>query len=289
MDCKRQSKTRGFTLIPAVLFLFLFPLNCGFRSNSLSVQPVKRLWCYLVRQKRLENLFFHYCFAKSGEQLHGNQLTIPSRNLTKGFDSPNTRTWDQFEIPVNPVAVVYRDVSNETISALCFNNIPLTLSHSIHCLVVATQKDITENDITNIVCPPAPSSGSTLAMLGKTKGSQQNYNRGSSDLSDQSSMAGGYSNSIGLFSHRKGNSLKRSYATNVRKLCCHPYLPFYLSGCSYGKLNLWEWGHEEVVAMFKTSNSKITGLNFNADGRKVSCIKLSKNIFIVCSSIIFFE
>ena len=247
--------------------------------------PVKRLWCYLVRQKRLENLFFHYCFTRPGGEhgIHGNnQLTIPSRQQTRGPDG-TIRPWDQFEIPMNPVAVVYRDVSNETINALCFNNIPLTLSHSIHCLVVATQKDITENDITNIVCPPAPSSGSTLAMIGKNK-SGHTY----SSSADYEQTVTSYSN-VGLFSHRKGNSLKRTYATNVRKLSSHPFLPFYLSGCSYGKLNLWEWGHEDVVAMFKTSNSKITGLNFNADGKKVNCSILILVIFsIIASSFLFF-
>ena len=140
----------------------------NFRSSHHSVKPVQRLWCYLVRQKRLENIFFYYCFPRKGDRsVVSSSTQIASANkavnsLVLPPDSYNFCNADysdstSADLPENPVTVIYRDPGNEPVNAICFNNIPLTVSHSIHCLVSATPKDVTESDITDIVSPTAPS------------------------------------------------------------------------------------------------------------------------------------
>ena len=141
------------------------------RSSHHTVRPVQRLWCYLVRQKRLENIFFYYCFPRRGDRsamlTNSSQTSSTNKSGTMMPSSADASSYfsSDFidshgsELPENPVTVIYKDPGNEVINAICFNNIPLTVSHSIHCLVSATPKDVTESDITDIVSPAAPSAG----------------------------------------------------------------------------------------------------------------------------------
>lgn len=85
-------------------------------------------------------------------------------------------------------------------------------------------------------------------------------------------------------------------------MCAHPLLPVYLTGGQDGSVQMWEWGHQQVVCTPRPPGTfaKVTRCRFSQHGNKfgiadgdgnlslwqASMVTLSNRSFFVCISII---
>uniref|UniRef100_A0A670XS26 Dmx like 1 n=1 Tax=Pseudonaja textilis TaxID=8673 RepID=A0A670XS26_PSETE len=60
---------------------------------------------------------------------------------------------------------------------------------------------------------------------------------------------------------------------NVRRMASHPTLPYYLTGAQDGSVRMFEWGHSQQLAFFRSGgNSRITRMRFNYQGNKFGIV-----------------
>jgi DmX-like protein len=57
---------------------------------------------------------------------------------------------------------------------------------------------------------------------------------------------------------------------NIKRMCAHPLLPLYLTGGTDGSVQMWEWGHQQVVCTPRPPGPflKVTRCRFSAHGNK---------------------
>ncbi|KAK9408333.1 dmX-like 1 [Crotalus adamanteus] len=60
---------------------------------------------------------------------------------------------------------------------------------------------------------------------------------------------------------------------NIRRMASHPTLPYYLTGAQDGSVRMFEWGHSQQLACFRSGgNSRITRMRFNYQGNKFGIV-----------------
>uniref|UniRef100_H0V8U1 Dmx like 1 n=1 Tax=Cavia porcellus TaxID=10141 RepID=H0V8U1_CAVPO len=60
---------------------------------------------------------------------------------------------------------------------------------------------------------------------------------------------------------------------NVRRMTSHPTLPYYLTGAQDGSVRMFEWGHSQQIACFRSGgNSRVTRMRFNYQGNKFGIV-----------------
>lgn len=57
---------------------------------------------------------------------------------------------------------------------------------------------------------------------------------------------------------------------NVKRMSAHPLMPLYLTGGQDGSVQIWEWGHQQVVCTPRPSGTfaKVTRCRFSEQGNK---------------------
>lgn len=116
----------------------LDPRNTPFLSSHPSALPAKRLWHYLVRKEYITEVFIRYIFKKKKVQTDDDpQQAMKSHLRDMLQDHPPVR---------EPMKIIHKE--QESITAFCINQA------NLHCLSVATQKEVVEMDITNMLNPP---------------------------------------------------------------------------------------------------------------------------------------
>lgn len=57
---------------------------------------------------------------------------------------------------------------------------------------------------------------------------------------------------------------------NVKRMCAHPLMPVYITGGQDGSVQLWEWGHQQVVCTPRPPGTfaKVTRCRFSQHGNK---------------------
>lgn len=107
--------------------------NTPFRHSSAVNKATKRLWNYLVRQDRVQDLFIRYIFGKS----RSGDANDHMMNSREDGNEPGS---------MESIKIVHKDQDN--ISAFCVN------STQIGLIALATPKEIQEMDISSLLEPP---------------------------------------------------------------------------------------------------------------------------------------
>lgn len=57
---------------------------------------------------------------------------------------------------------------------------------------------------------------------------------------------------------------------NIKRMCAHPLMPLYLTGGQDGSVQMWEWGHQQVVCTPRPPGTfaKVTRCRFAQHGNK---------------------
>lgn len=57
---------------------------------------------------------------------------------------------------------------------------------------------------------------------------------------------------------------------NIKRMCGHPLMPLYLTGGQDGSVQMWEWGHQQVVCTPRPPGTfaKVTRCRFSQHGNK---------------------
>jgi len=69
----------------------------------------------------------------------------------------------------------------------------------------------------------------------------------------------------------RGSSLVLKHKTeNIKRMSAHPLMPLYLTGSQDGSVQMWEWGHQQVVCMPRPPGmfAKVTRCRFSHYGNK---------------------
>ncbi|KAL3867333.1 hypothetical protein ACJMK2_044544 [Sinanodonta woodiana] len=253
----------------------LVPSNNPF-INCHATLPIKRLWFHLVKHEELKDCFLRYIFRK--RKMEQDDLQTEDSNVD-GTEMQRQKL---------PMKIIHKE--QDIITSFALNQ----ATTNILCL--ATQKEIVELDITNILNPPSwlddenemdiemiksptpanagenvdflvlqtPSDSNTM----DSKGSDS-PRAGPSSMATIPSMYPPWAQMMAQ-SGVGANILLRRPLAGVKRIAAHPQLPHYLTGSTDGSVRLWEWGHNQPLTVLRQpgSFSKVTKVLFSSQGNK---------------------
>lgn len=252
--------------------------NTPFLSGS-TAGPARRLWNYLVRQEHVQDIFIRAVFGKKRQlpsDLNSNTSSDPhtTEDLSL-FENGDTAT---LHSNPDPIRVIHKE--QESISAFCINNVTPGL------IAIATPREIQEMDISLLLESPhwyedeceydilnlskdsdtLPTSSFLVIqtstdkhILNQITSNAQNYNPSVTPQTGMGSQSG------------RGTSVVLKHKVdNVKRMCAHPLMPVYITGGQDGSVQLWEWGHQQVVCTPRPPGTfaKVTRCRFSQHGNK---------------------
>jgi len=257
------------------------PANTPFLSSHFSALPAKRLWHYLIRQEPLQDAFIRYIFRKRKQ--------IEDDSSGRGADTSDNGSASG--ALMHPMKIIHKE--QEIITSFCLNQA------NLNCMAVATQKEIVEMDVSGILHPPSWLEDETEYDIEAIRSPCPSKVEAEEFLliqtpSDRSGMIGSPSMSgfqtptapgvvpapfTGSLSHTgRGAGVHRISTAKlakrptggVKRMGAHPHLPYYLTGSQDGSVRLWEWGHNQCIAVARQPGTfpKVTKVLFNAQGNK---------------------
>ncbi|KYN09879.1 DmX-like protein 2 [Trachymyrmex cornetzi] len=265
--------------------------NTPFNTRLASAAPTNRLWCYLVRQELVQDIFIRAVFGKRRSLstiLESSQSVVDSVHRgtgeDKGSDSGTT------SLP-EPVRIIHKE--QDSISAFCLNQVNPGL------MALATPREVQEMNISLLLELPSwledecefdiinlnkqPDTAADRPLLAQSP--QQNSPQPHSGIASQSGRGASVMKGMPAFpgSHdlrfcqfvadRSKHLLKpilKHKIDGIRRISSHPLLPLYLTGSQDGSVSLWEWGHQTAVATPRAPGTfaKVTRVRFSQHGNK---------------------
>ncbi|XP_076387678.1 rabconnectin-3 alpha isoform X3 [Megachile rotundata] len=278
--------------------------NTPFNTRLASAAPANRLWCYLVRQESVQDIFIRAVFGKRrclSSILDNNQTTIDNLNRgttdDKGSDSGTT------SLP-EPVRIIHKE--QDSISAFCLNQVTPGLmalatprevqemNISLLLELPSWLEDECEFDIINLNKQPEPepvqptsflviqtaADRPLLAQSPQTNSPQpqsgiaSQSGRGASVMKGMPAFPGSHDLRFCQFVADRSKHLLQPILKHkidgIRRISSHPLLPLYLTGSQDGSVSLWEWGHQTAVATPRPPGTfaKVTRVRFSQHGNK---------------------
>ncbi|XP_029173439.1 dmX-like protein 2 isoform X2 [Nylanderia fulva] len=278
--------------------------NTPFNTRLASAAPTNRLWCYLVRQELVQDIFIRAVFGKRRSLstiLESNQSVVDSVHRAtgedKGSDSGTT------SLP-EPVRIIHKE--QDSISAFCLNQVNPGLmalatprevqemNISLLLELPSWLEDECEFDIINLTKQPDPepiqptsflviqtaADRPLLAQSPQTNSPQPHSGiasqsgRGASVMKGMPAFPGSHDLRFCQFvADRSKHLLKpilKHKIDGIRRISSHPLLPLYLTGSQDGSVSLWEWGHQTAVATPRAPGTfaKVTRVRFSQHGNK---------------------
>ncbi|XP_066592575.1 dmX-like protein 2 [Prorops nasuta] len=278
--------------------------NTPFNTRLASAAPANRLWCFLVRQESVQDIFIRAVFGKRRSLtsvLESNQTAVDSLNRAsgedKGSDSGTT------SLP-EPVRIIHKE--QDSISAFCLNQVNAGLmalatprevqemNISLLLELPSWLEDECEFDIINLSKQPDPEPVQPTSFLViqtaadrplLAQSPQPNSPQPQSGIASQSGRGASVMKGMPAFpgSHdlrfcqfvadRSKHLLKpilKHKIDGIRRISSHPLLPLYLTGSQDGSVSLWEWGHQTAVATPRPPGTfaKVTRVRFSQHGNK---------------------
>ncbi|XP_065362975.1 dmX-like protein 2 [Calliphora vicina] len=230
---------------------------------SSSAGPIRRLWNYLVRQDEAQDVFIKAIFGKKMEPSakHDVQMQDFTDNGGNGSTKDN-----------EPIRIIHKD--HESILAFCLNNNASTM------IAVANPREVQELDISLLLeSPNWYEDECDYDMLGISKDNETASNTGFLMIQSSEQMTYGTSLSPESNLNYHSNSSQSGRGTdiilkhkidNVKRMSAHPLMPLYLTGGQDGSVQIWEWGHQQVVCTPRPSGTfaKVTRCRFSEQGNK---------------------
>ncbi|CAH0558785.1 unnamed protein product [Brassicogethes aeneus] len=245
--CFVESSTSG----PAIQKYrqLLEPQNTPF-SNKSSASTARSLWIYLVHQEPVQDIFIRAVFGKR-------------RSLTAMDDVlPNP------EPALEPVRIIHKE--QDSIAAFSLNQV------NNGQIVVATTKELQEMEISLLLELPAwledeceldilnlnkelPDPSVPPFLVIQSSGDKEKTTQPGSPTSGIASQSG-----------RGASVILKHKIDGVRRITAHPLLPLYLTGGQDGSVHLYEWNHEQPVAVPRPPGTyaKVTRVRFSQHGNK---------------------
>ncbi|XP_072743215.1 dmX-like protein 2 isoform X6 [Anoplolepis gracilipes] len=278
--------------------------NTPFNTRLASAAPTNRLWCYLVRQELVQDIFIRAVFGKRRSLstiLENSQSVVDSVHRgtgeDKGSDSGTT------SLP-EPVRIIHKE--QDSISAFCLNQVNPGLmalatprevqemNISLLLELPSWLEDECEFDIINLTKQPDPEPVQPTSFLViqtaadrplLAQSPQANSPQPHSGIASQSGRGASVMKGMPAFpgSHdlrfcqfvadRSKHLLKpilKHKIDGIRRISSHPLLPLYLTGSQDGSVSLWEWGHQTAVATPRAPGTfaKVTRVRFSQHGNK---------------------
>ncbi|XP_077255779.1 rabconnectin-3 alpha isoform X4 [Temnothorax americanus] len=278
--------------------------NTPFNTRLASAAPTNRLWCYLVRQEMVQDIFIRAVFGKRRSMstiLESGQSVVDGVHRgtgeDKGSDSGTT------SLP-EPVRIIHKE--QDSISAFCLNQVNPGLmalatprevqemNISLLLELPSWLEDECEFDIINLNKQPDPEPVPPTSFLViqtaadrplLAQSPQQNSPQTHSGIASQSGRGASVMKGMPAFpgSHdlrfcqfvadRSKHLLKpilKHKIDGIRRISSHPLLPLYLTGSQDGSVSLWEWGHQTAVATPRAPGTfaKVTRVRFSQHGNK---------------------
>ncbi|XP_018562526.1 dmX-like protein 2 isoform X2 [Anoplophora glabripennis] len=228
----------------------LEPHNTPFSDKS-SACPARNLWTYLVHQESVQDIFIRAVFGKRRW----------SGVIEDILPHPEPAA-------IEPVRIIHKD--QDSIAAFCLNQVNGGL------IAVATPKELQEMDISLLLELPAwledeceldilnlnkevpdPSIPPFLVIHGSNEKGKE---------TQPGSPQPGTTSQTG----RGANVVLKHKIDGIRRITAHPLLPLYLTGGQDGSVHLWEWGHQQPVAVPRPPGTyaKVTRVRFSQHGNK---------------------
>ncbi|KAK0178125.1 hypothetical protein PV328_002103 [Microctonus aethiopoides] len=249
--------------------------NTPFNTRLASAASANRLWCYLVRQEAVQDIFIRAVFGKHrslSALLENSQSVVDSvtrgNNEDKGSDSGTT------SLP-EPVRIIHKE--QDSISAFCLNQV------NAGVMALATPREVQEMDISlllelpswledecefdiinlNKSIDPEPIQPTSFLVI-QTAADRPLLAQNPAPNTPQPQSG------IASQSGRGASVILKHKIDGIRRVSAHPLLPLYLTGSQDGSVSLWEWGHQTAVATPRPSGTfaKVTRVRFSQHGNK---------------------
>ncbi|GAB0086325.1 dmX-like protein 2 [Sergentomyia squamirostris] len=261
--------------------------NTPFSPIQASAASARRLWNYLVRQDLVQDIFIRAVFGKRRSMTTIVEAPAPTASsassiVAAGTDTPvggcaSGEETRNIHVP-EPVRIIHKD--QESISAFCLNMINTGM------LALSTPREVQEMDISLLLESPnwfedecefdimnlskdiesIPASSFLVIQTSTDKNinthginNVQNY---TIPASPQPGIAGQ--------SGRGASVVLKHKVDNIKRMCAHPLMPLYLTGGQDGSVQMWEWGHQQVVCTPRPPGTfaKVTRCRFSQHGNK---------------------
>ncbi|XP_058830024.1 dmX-like protein 2 isoform X2 [Topomyia yanbarensis] len=262
--------------------------NTPFSPCLSSAAPSRRLWNFLVRNELVQDIFIRAVFGK--KKSPPNQTDGALGSITNSVNDSGTPIGNESasaaingghnsvqNIP-EPVRIIHKD--QEQISAFCLNLVNPGL------LALATPREVQEMDISLLLEAPhwmedecemdimnltrdieaLPSSNFLVIQTTTDKHLiNSNLNAAQSFGTPASPQPG-----IAGQSGRGASVVLKHKVDNIKRMSAHPLMPLYLTGGQDGSVQMWEWGHQQVVCTPRPPGTfaKVTRCRFSQHGNK---------------------
>ncbi|XP_032686027.1 dmX-like protein 2 isoform X2 [Odontomachus brunneus] len=278
--------------------------NTPFNTRLASAAPTNRLWCYLVRQELVQDIFIRAVFGKRrslSSILESAQTVVDSVHRgtgeDKGSDSGTT------SLP-EPVRIIHKE--QDSISAFCLNQVNPGLmalatprevqemNISLLLELPSWLEDECEFDIINLNKQPDPEpvqptsflviqTAADRPLLAQSpqpnspqtqSGIASQSGRGASVMKGMPAFPGSHDLRFCQFVADRSKHLLQPILKHkidgIRRISSHPLLPLYLTGSQDGSVSLWEWGHQTAIATPRAPGTfaKVTRVRFSQHGNK---------------------
>ncbi|KAL7295893.1 hypothetical protein TKK_0010937 [Trichogramma kaykai] len=277
--------------------------NTPFNTRMASAKPSNRLWCYLIRQESVQEIFIRAVFGKRRslssilDANSGGDSQTRGSGEDKGSDSGT-------QILPEPVRIIHKE--QDSISAFCLNQVNAGL------MSLATPREVQEMDISLLLESPSwledecefdlinlnkqpdpePTQPTSFLVIQTAadrpllvQSPQQNGHQNQTGIGSQSGRGASVMKGMPAFpgSHdlrfcqfvadRSKHLLKpilKHKIDGIRRMSSHPLLPLYLTGSQDGSVSLWEWSHQSAVATPRLPGTfaKVTRVRFSQHGNK---------------------
>ncbi|XP_014484134.1 PREDICTED: dmX-like protein 2 [Dinoponera quadriceps] len=249
--------------------------NTPFNTRLASAAPANRLWCYLVRQELVQDIFIRAVFGKRrslSSILESTQTVMDNVHRgtgeDKGSDSGTT------SLP-EPVRIIHKE--QDSISAFCLNQVNPGLmalatprevqemNISLLLELPSWLEDECEFDIINLNKQPDPEPVQPTSFLVIQTAADRPLLAQSPQPNSPQTQSG-----IASQSGRGASVILKHKIDGIRRISSHPLLPLYLTGSQDGSVSLWEWGHQTAIATPRAPGTfaKVTRVRFSQHGNK---------------------
>ncbi|XP_015742863.1 dmX-like protein 1 isoform X1 [Python bivittatus] len=272
--------------------VLLEPTNTPFKSKSYYALSVKRLWQYLIKQEVVQETFIRNIFAKRkclSELLEDQVEHIKSISV----EEPGiNKIENDARYPGSKARIIHKD--SDIITAFAVNKA------NRNCIAIASSHEIQELDVSGILATQiytwvdddvemeAKGADDFLVIhahddLGNIQGTTP-YTHSTLGTPINMPWLGGFQTGRGAAMEysNKFNGIRKELArkemikknlNNVRRMASHPTLPYYLTGAQDGSVRMFEWGHSQQLACFRSGgNPRITRMRFNYQGNKFGIV-----------------